>query len=941
MAEDTTNELVLKVQEMLKEATWTRASIGNFTKNNLIELAGIVEKARAENCTNELQQLCDDHLSHTKDSIIALYISGMISLYDGALDNSNLVALTDIFQKNHKENLVTYLCDEILSDDPNNKFALRILAESSREAGSDKMWDLYTQIVKLDFEEADMARALADHYEQLALTESDEEKSKKLMKESISYYRKALLRYIAAKNINSVKDVWSKLVQLIPEEIDFFTLAKNKIAKTISEGRSIDLMKELYEWYKNNKLWESNKKLLDTAIDILKQNLEIDPMDKWTRKELVECYREKYADRANMEDFIRQSNLTQDFRNVFEAINDFEKHIAFDKGSYVYHRQWHVGKIKKVENDTLTINFGKKNGVRPMSLKMAVQALTPLTEDHIWVLKATKKREDLAKQIKDDKVWALKTIIKSFDNNCDLKRIKAELVSQTNPAASILKPSEWTSWNTAAKKILASDPAFSVNPNDASFYTVRARELNQEEKLSNEFKAQKQFYPRIDILLKYIENDECDRTSESFNEMLSYFTGYLKAPQKIGEQEIVAYLILEHITSIDKNIIVPVKYSFGELYSKIEDPREIYKLLKDSKNAELRHDFLAKIKLLPKWADEYVRLFPVSPEKEILSTLIANDHADKVKKLVQDCFENYRANRSAVIFFFKECREEEWYKEVEATSVPYEKQLIALVSIIEQNFREINNHVNTTENKKLNKNASDLLFGGEKKTDKDGAFITHILEKLENNCDDEVTRLYTLVSDISDLDGAYTYKLRSKIREKREDFKFPMTEEKGAEQHHGMIVTAKKLEEKEERLKILQTVEIPENAKEVGEARAKGDLKENAEYSAAREKQHMLNLEQTKLQEEINRAVVFDQTTVNTSVVSFGTKVTLHNNISGSDDTFIILGPWESDPANGIFSYMSPLGSELLDLRPEENATFTINETNYDYTVKSIEVAKI
>lgn len=925
MAEDKQNEIVESVQQMLKEETWTRASIGSFTKNNLIELAGIVEKARLGKCTNELQQICDDHLVHTKDSIIALYISGMISLYDDTLDNSALVTLTDILQKNHKEALVTYLCEEILVDKPSNKFALRALAENATD--DDKKWELYSQIVKLDFEEADMAKALADHYDQMAAAESNKEKADKIRKEAVSYYRKAILRYINAKNSNAVREVWTKLVELIPEEIDFFTLAKGKVAKTISEDRSVDLMKELYGWYKENKSW-------DVAINILKQNLEVDSADKWTRKELVECYRQKYADRANVDDFIRQSNLTQDFRNVFEAINDFEKHIAFDVGSFVYHRQWHVGKIKKVENDTLKINFGKKNGVREMSLKMAVQALTPLAPDHIWVLKATKKREDLAKQIKDDKVWALTTIIKSFNNNCDLKRVKAELVSQTNPSASILKLSEWTSWNTAAKKILSSNPIFSVNPNDASFYTVRDRELNQEEKLSNEFKAHKQFYPRIDTLLKYMENDECDKSSEVFNEMLSYFTGYLKAPAKIGEQEIVSYLVTEHISSVDKSIAIPMKYTFAELYNRIEDPREIYKVLKDSKNADLRHDFLAKLKMLPNWADEYIRLFPVSPEKEILTTLVANGHSDKVKKLVQDCFENHRANRSAVIFLFKECRGEDWYAEA---AVPEEKQLIALVSIIEQNFREINNHVNTTENKKHNKNAADLLFGDDKKADKDGALIAYILQKDE----DTIMRLYTLVNDIVDLEGAYKQRLRSKILEKYPNFKFPATEEKSSEQHHGMLVTAKKLEEKEERLKILQTVEIPENAKEVGEARAKGDLKENAEYTAAREKQHLLNLEQTKLQEELNRAVVFDQTTVNTSLVSFGTRVVLQNNISGAEDVFTILGPWESDPEHGIISYMSPLGSELLDLRPGDNATFTINETNYDYTVKSIEAAKI
>ena len=65
---------------MLTEEKWTRAAIGNYTKNHFIELAAVVEKARAENCMDEVQNACNEHLAHTKNSIIALYISGMLGL---------------------------------------------------------------------------------------------------------------------------------------------------------------------------------------------------------------------------------------------------------------------------------------------------------------------------------------------------------------------------------------------------------------------------------------------------------------------------------------------------------------------------------------------------------------------------------------------------------------------------------------------------------------------------------------------------------------------------------------------------------------------------------------------------------------------------------------------------------------------------------------------
>ena len=575
-------ELVQSVQDMLKEETWTRATISNYTQNNLKEFANIVEKAHSENSADEIYDICQEHLSHSKDSIIALYICGILDLQKGSLDNSSLVTLVDIFKNNHKEPIVTYLCESILEDDPNNKFALRTLAEGYRAEGNEKYWDLYAQIVKIDFEEADLARLLAEHYEEAGDVDM-----------TVSYYKKAILRYINNSNYNAIKEVWSKLIQYIPQEIDFFQLLRRKISKQMGDIRTTTLMQELYNWYKDNA--PSKKEYWDVAITILKQNLEVEPKDIWARKEIADCFRGKYKEHSHLEEYIRTSNLTQSYRNVFEAINDFEKHIAFDKGSYVFHRNWGVGRIRKLEGDALTINFGRVVGIKEMKLSMAVTALKPLAKDHIWVLKATMQKEDLIKSVKADKAETLKIIIRSFDNNCDFKRIKAELVP------SILTPGEWTSWNSAAKKILETDSSFGVNPNDISMYTVRDGNISPEEKISNEFKAQKQFFARADLLVKFFESDDTDNSSELFAEMYSYFTGYLKNISKVNEQVLASYLLVRSISAIDKQFAFPVKETFAEIYNRIEDPKEIYLLLKDSKSTHFKEDFIRCIKLLPNW----------------------------------------------------------------------------------------------------------------------------------------------------------------------------------------------------------------------------------------------------------------------------------------------------------------------------------------------------
>ena len=123
--------------------------------------------------------------------------------------------------------------------------------------------------------------------------------------------------------------------------------------------------------------------------------------------------------------------------------------------------------------------------------------------------------------------------------------------------------------------------------------------------------------------------------------------------------------------------------------------------------------------------------------------------------------------------------------------------------------------------------------------------------------------------------------------------------------------------------------------------RTQGDLKENAEYKAAKEQQHYLSVTLARLQEELNRAIIFDPTTSTNTVVSFATVVTLVDNATGKEEVYTILGPWESDPDNNIISYMSPFGNAIMDKKVGDNAVFTINEHKSNYLIKDIKKASV
>ena len=94
------------------------------------------------------------------------------------------------------------------------------------------------------------------------------------------------------------------------------------------------------------------------------------------------------------------------------------------------------------------------------------------------------------------------------------------------------------------------------------------------------------------------------------------------------------------------------------------------------------------------------------------------------------------------------------------------------------------------------------------------------------------------------------------------------------------------------------------------------------------------------MQDELDRAQVFDPSTITTARVSFGNTVFLYNKESGEEEEYTILGPWESDPDNKIISYMSPFGNALMNAKEGDELNFEINEQNYTYTVKGIKAVK-
>jgi len=133
--------------------------------------------------------------------------------------------------------------------------------------------------------------------------------------------------------------------------------------------------------------------------------------------------------------------------------------------------------------------------------------------------------------------------------------------------------------------------------------------------------------------------------------------------------------------------------------------------------------------------------------------------------------------------------------------------------------------------------------------------------------------------------------------------------------------TEEGLKKLKDELTDLKTKGRAEIAKQIAEARDKGDLSENAEYDAAKDAQGLLELKISKLEEALGNARVLDQSTVDTSKVSILSKVTIQNKGNGSKFTYIIVAEEEANLSEGKISVSSPIAKGLLGKKVGQSAS--------------------
>jgi transcription elongation factor GreA len=144
----------------------------------------------------------------------------------------------------------------------------------------------------------------------------------------------------------------------------------------------------------------------------------------------------------------------------------------------------------------------------------------------------------------------------------------------------------------------------------------------------------------------------------------------------------------------------------------------------------------------------------------------------------------------------------------------------------------------------------------------------------------------------------------------------------------------------QEELKRLKSVDRPEVIKAIAEARAHGDLKENAEYHAAKEQQGFIEARIKEVEGKLSHVQVIDVTSIDArGKIIFGSTVELIEEATGKEITYTIVGEDEADIKNGLISFTSPIARALISknegdivdfIAPDGEKVYEVIEVRYE-----------
>ena len=675
---------------------------------------------------------------------------------------------------------------------------------------------------------------------------------------------------IEQKKFDDLESLWMNQLDSDPSDVDAFLRIAKVLRKAEQRTQSDTLLGLLSDTLIERKMWWHR-------LHVLKEIGRLSKHPAQLRPQIEQALRNTYGKRKSFQRAFDFAGFAEPQSNPVERAEKIETWLQYDEGEKFFMAGRGAGVVIELnpELGICRLDFEKDKRVS-VPLGAAGKYLVPLPEGHVLREKfadaAALKKEALASA---PNFFA--RILQSFGRPMTMGEVRDAVIG-------IIPEEKWSSWWTSARK----NPQIVVSGAGAkATYSWSASAGAADAVVKRDFE-------RADPKTKL---DLARKHSSRGKELADFFSSSLAADAtKLSRTDpALAWQILSTLETLpgayDSNID-PKSLLTGPMASRtvaaIGD-----KQLRERAIAVVRESH-------PDWPKVYSELFFLDDEPRILTSIIEalerEGQTEIRDRLIDETLRYPRRHPRAFYWYTKQLADQETLSDRANYSL--------LFQIIDA--------IGSDEFGAVRARLKDMF-------DKGGLAI-RIVIGTEN--EEQARKLV----DTLERYGAIEEYRRDNIRHAAL-MKYPALREPQAE---PVYATAAMLEQKRAELTNMKNVEIPANSRALQAAREMGDLRENFEYKAARQRAEYLAARVGELQSELSRVHVIDPATVDTTAVRVGTKVALSNGDVRREVT--ILGPWESAPEHGIYSNQSDVAKALIGHAASDIVTFMGN----DYQIESI-----
>jgi transcription elongation factor GreA-like protein len=684
-------------------------------------------------------------------------------------------------------------------------------------------------------------------------------------------FRDDALQLIQQKNYDELESRWMSQLDTDPGDVESFLVVAKTLRKAEQRSQSDTLLGLLGDALREKKLWAQR-------LQVLKEVGRLSKHPAVIRPQVEEALRKSLGDHKSFPRVFEYAKFGDPQSNPVERAEKIETWLTYDEGECFFMPGRGAGKVIELnpELGICRLDFEKEKRVA-VPLGAAGKFLTRLGPKHVLLDKFSNP-EGLKAEAKKSPADMFARILQSFGRPMAMGEVRDALIG-------VVPEEKWSSWWTAARK----NPQIVVSGTGAKAqYSWSATAVDAAATVRRDF-------DRADARGKL---ELARKHSSRSPELADYFSSSLSAEagRIVRSDPGLAWQILTVLETL------PGKYAASvEANSLLTGPMasRVVAAIADKSLREKAVNIVREAH--PEWPKVFGELFFLDEDPRLLTLIISTleeaGHTDIRDRLIDETLRYPRRHPRAFYWYAKKLNDDE-------TTLGERANYNLLFQLLEA--------ASSDEFSSVRARIKDMF-------DKGGLAVRIVMSA------DNEEQARKLVETLDRYGAIEEY--RREIVKAAALMKYPTLREPQAE---PVYATSDMLDKKRAELEHLRKVDIPANSKALQVAREMGDLRENFEYKAARQRAEYLAARVGELSSEMSRVRVLDPAQVDTAQVRVGTRVALSNGDIRREVT--ILGPWESDPERGIYSNQSEVAGKLIGHAAGDIVTFMGN----DYQIESI-----